>query len=80
MLPRVAGSGCLLSAMVAAFTGTTGSLLEASVAAGAVLSLAAEAAAKVAKGPGSFQVELLDAIGNFCREDLEKFSFEVLAV
>lgn len=66
LLTRVTGGGCALGAVIAAFLGAarrTGDRpLVASAAATLVYTLAAEDAAARAAGPGSFAVELLDAL------------------
>lgn len=66
LLTRVTGGGCALGAVMAAFlgaaraTGTTPLLAVAS--ASLVYTLAAERAAEVSSGPGSFAVALLDEL------------------
>lgn len=65
MMPRVTGTGCSLSALTGAFAAVgenTG------MAAAAVFSIAGEMAAETAKGPGSLQVNILDAL---CSLDAE---------
>ena len=59
MMPLVTGMGCSLTAIVGAFAAigdTTG------LAAVAVMGVAGEIAAEQAKGPGSLQMQLLDAL------------------
>lgn len=59
MMPLVTGMGCSLTALVGAFAAigdTTG------LAAAAVMGVAGEIAAEQAKGPGSLQMQLLDAL------------------
>lgn len=66
LLTRVTGGGCALGALMAAFLGAArdhdADALEAVSAAALVYTLAAEHAARVADGPGSFAVGLLDAL------------------
>ncbi|KQQ10699.1 hydroxyethylthiazole kinase [Rathayibacter sp. Leaf296] len=66
LLTRVTGGGCALGAVMAAFLGasdgTPGPALRAAVAGSVVWGLAAEHAASVSAGPGSFAVALLDAV------------------
>ncbi|WP_406245752.1 hydroxyethylthiazole kinase [Microbacterium sp. M] len=66
MLTRVTGGGCALGAVMAAFLGTaraTGTdAVTAVAAASLVYTIAAERAASVSTGPGSFAVTLLDAL------------------
>lgn len=67
MMPYVTGMGCSLSALTGAFAAigeTTG------IAATAVFSIAGELAAKQAKGPGSLQMHLLDALYQLDQETL----------
>ena len=61
MLTRVTGTGCLLGALTAACAAVTDPF-RAAVAATVWLNSAGELAAERAKGPGSFRVELLDAL------------------
>ncbi len=58
----VVGTGCSLSAMVAAFLAQTEHSLEAVAAACAFSKRAAQQAAGVARGPGSFAVAYIDAL------------------
>jgi hydroxyethylthiazole kinase len=62
LLTRTTGAGCALGAVVAAYVAATGDLLSATVAAHAHVALAAEAAARVADGPGTFAIRWLDAL------------------
>lgn len=74
LLTRVTGGGCALGAVMAAFLGTaraTGVDALAAVGAGSlVYTVAAERAARVAAGPGSFAVALLDALAGLSSDDL----------
>lgn len=58
----VVGTGCSLSAMVAAFLAQTEHPLEAVISACAFAKSASLRAAKIANGPGSFKVAYLDAL------------------
>ena len=66
LLTRVTGGGCALGAVMAAFLGaaraTEHDALTAVAAASLVYTIAAEHAAAVATGPGTFAVALLDAL------------------
>ncbi|MFJ4174468.1 hydroxyethylthiazole kinase [Microbacterium sp. NPDC089696] len=66
LLTRVTGGGCALGAVMAAFLeaarGTGADALTAVGAASLVYTVAAERAATVSSGPGSFAVALLDAL------------------
>ncbi len=61
LLTAITGAGCALGALAAAFAAVTDPLT-AAVGSSLVLGLAAERAASVARGPGSFQVALLDEL------------------
>lgn len=62
LMTKVTGVGCALGAIVAAYLPVARTPHLAAAAATAVLTLAAEEAARRAGGPGSFAVELLDAL------------------
>jgi hydroxyethylthiazole kinase len=62
LLTRTTGAGCALGALVAAYVAATGDPLTGTVAAHAHVALAAEAAASVAAGPGTFTPLWLDAL------------------
>lgn len=74
LMPRVSGTGCVLSAVVAAFVGASrepSAFFDATVAAVGFMSIAGELAAQTAKAPGSFAVAFLDSIAT-----LEETAFE----
>ena len=62
LLTRTTGAGCALGAITAAYVAAAGDLLTGTVAAHAHVALAAEAAAVLADGPGTFAVRWLDAL------------------
>ncbi len=62
MMPRVTGLGCTASALTGAFAAVNPSPLEAAAHAMAVMGVAGEIAATRSAGPGSFQVNFLDAL------------------
>jgi hydroxyethylthiazole kinase len=62
LLTRVTGAGCGLGALMAALLAVTATPLDAAVSASAVMAVAAERAAAVSRGPGSFAVALLDEV------------------
>lgn len=64
LMARVTGLGCAATAVIGAFLAVEPDTLTATVAALAVFGVAGEIAAEKAKGPGSLQVELLDALYN----------------
>ncbi|MFC7404038.1 hydroxyethylthiazole kinase [Georgenia alba] len=62
LLTKVTGAGCALGALMAACTAVTDDALVAAAAATALYTVAADAAATAARGPGSFAVALLDEL------------------
>jgi hydroxyethylthiazole kinase len=62
MLIRVTGTGCTATALIGAFLGAGLPAFDAAVAGLVALGVAAESAAGRSRGPGSFQVELFDAL------------------
>jgi hydroxyethylthiazole kinase len=64
LMTRVTGMGCTATALIGAFLAVVPDRLVAARAALAVLGVAGELAAARAKGPGTFQVELYDALAN----------------
>ncbi|WP_422102912.1 hydroxyethylthiazole kinase [Vreelandella sp.] len=75
MMPRVTTLGCGLSALVAGFVAANrDEPLAATMAALACFSLAGSRAGQQARGPGSFQVALLDALYTLTPEDLSSLN------
>lgn len=74
LLTRVTGGGCALGAVMAAFLGAARASgtdpLTAVASASLVYTVAAERAAARASGPGSFAVELLDALASVGPRDI----------
>ncbi|WP_226669806.1 hydroxyethylthiazole kinase [Metabacillus litoralis] len=72
ILTKVTGAGCLLSSVVGAFSAVEKNLLLASVSAITTYGVSAELAAKqtAGKGPGSFQIELLNALATITSEEI----------
>ncbi|AGI47621.1 Hydroxyethylthiazole kinase, sugar kinase family [Thermoplasmatales archaeon BRNA1] len=66
----VSGTGCMLSSVVGCFVGANGVSLESVAAAIDAFNIAAENAAKVSKGPGTFHMNLMDAVYNLKEEEL----------
>jgi hydroxyethylthiazole kinase len=62
LMTRVVGTGCALSAVVAAFTSLPGDRLQHVAAACRVMSLAGELTARQVSGPGSFVATFLDTL------------------
>ena len=69
-LTRVTGVGCALGALMAAFAAAVPDAVIAAAAATATLTVAADAAAKETRGPGSFAVALLDELSLLQPADL----------
>ncbi|GAB6902262.1 hydroxyethylthiazole kinase [Kineosporia succinea] len=72
LLTRVTGGGCALGAVMAAFAAVEQDRLAATTAAVLVYTIAAEQAAAKAQGPGSFAVELIDALYSITGDDVER--------
>ena len=64
MMAEVVGTGCMAASVIGAFSAVEEDRLEASVAGLVCYEVAAEMAAKTAKGPGSFKEDLFDAVYN----------------
>ncbi|NYI42221.1 hydroxyethylthiazole kinase [Demequina lutea] len=62
LMTQVTGVGCALGALMAAFAAVVDDGLLAASAATAALTVAADEAARVSRGPGSFAVALLDEL------------------
>lgn len=78
-LTKVTGAGCLLTSVAGAFSALEKDPLRAAVAALVVYGVAAEMAAEATKtcGPGTFQVEFLNALHKIQAHDIVKYaSFE----
>lgn len=70
LLTKVTGGGCALGAILAACAGVTDDAFLAAVTGTALWGVAADQAAAIAKGPGSFAMALLDAIAALTPESL----------
>ena len=72
--PRFAGEGCIQGALCAAFLGALGTRArwEAALAASIAMAVATEKALKVAKGPASFSIALVDALAALTPADVQK--------
>ncbi|MBN2054395.1 hydroxyethylthiazole kinase [bacterium] len=71
MMTRVTGTGCAATAVTAAFCAVNPDFLAAAVEGLACFGVAGELAAARARGPGSFQVELLDALAEVDEDMLD---------
>lgn len=72
LMTRVTGLGCTASALVGACAGVADSLLAAGVAGMAVMSAAGAIAEAYSAGPGSLQLNFLDALYNLSEKDLRE--------
>jgi hydroxyethylthiazole kinase len=72
LLSKVTGTGCAATVVIGAFLAVEKDSALAAAAALAYFGLAGEIAAKKAKGPGSFWIEVVDALYNITPEDLLK--------
>jgi hydroxyethylthiazole kinase len=70
MMPLVTGTGCSATAVIGAFAAVEKDMVAAAAGALAFIGLAGEKAGEKAAGPGSFMVELLDALYTLTSEDL----------
>ena len=72
MMPRVTGLGCTATALCGAFAAVNPDYDRAAAHAMAVMGIAGEMAAETAAGPGSFQVNFIDALYRISGADIEK--------
>lgn len=72
MMPRVTGMGCTFSALTGAFAALPQSLtgMSPGMASAAVMGVAGKQAASQSQGPGSFQMQMLDALYQLTPEQL----------
>jgi hydroxyethylthiazole kinase len=70
LMPYVTGTGCSATAIIGAFAAVEKDMVIAAAGALAFLGLAGQNAASKAGGPGTFMIELLDALYNMSPEDL----------
>ena len=64
MMGRITGMGCTASALAGAFVGVNDSAFDAALGTMVTLGIAGEIGARDAKGPGSLQMYILDALYN----------------
>jgi hydroxyethylthiazole kinase len=72
MMTKVTGMGCTASAITGAFAAVNPSAFQAAVHAMALMGIAGEMAAEVAKGPGSFQMHFLDVLYTLQETDIKR--------
>jgi len=73
-LTTLTGTGCSVTALIGAFAAVCPDAVEAAVAGSTSMGLAAEQAATVAQGPGSFKVALQDAIYHLSPDAIRKLA------
>lgn len=71
MMGRVTGLGCSATALVGAFMAVNRSFPEASAHAMIVMGIAGELAAKRSSGPGTMQMNFLDALYNLSEKEIK---------
>lgn len=69
-MAKVTGTGCLSGAVIAAFTAVGDDPFVAAASAMLVMGVAAEIAARDARGPASFGIALLDVLSGLSEEDI----------
>jgi hydroxyethylthiazole kinase len=69
-MATVTGTGCMATAVVAAYAAVEGDYVTATASALAVYGLAGQIAAERAQGPGTFHVHLYDALAGLTEETL----------
>lgn len=72
MMARVTGMGCTSTALTGAFAAVNPDMLEAAAHTMAVMGIAGEIAAEASAGPGSLQMNFLDALYNLDDETVRK--------
>ena len=72
LMPRVTGLGCTATALCGAFAAINPDYGTAAAHAMAVMGIAGEMAAETAAGPGSFQVDFVDALYRISEKDIER--------
>lgn len=70
LMPYVTGTGCSATAIIGAFAAVERDMVVAAAGALAFFGLAGERAAEKAGGPGTFMIELLDALYHLSPDDL----------
>lgn len=73
LLGKVTGMGCSASALVGAFIAVNKNFLQASAHAMAVMGIAGEIAAKKCSGPGTMQIQFLDALYNLSEDEIIRY-------
>ncbi len=71
LMLRVTGTGCMLSAVIAAFAAVGRAPLESAIAGVSCFKLAGELAGQTAAGPGAFRIGLMDFLYALTPDDLQ---------
>jgi hydroxyethylthiazole kinase len=71
LMPVVTGTGCSATAVIGAFAAVDPDPVSAAATALAFFGLAGEKAAQTAQGPGTFMIQLLDALYLLSPEEIE---------
>lgn len=69
-MAKVTGTGCLSGAVIAAFTAVGDDPIIAAASAMLVMGVAADIAAREARGPASFGIALLDVLSGLSEKDI----------
>jgi hydroxyethylthiazole kinase len=72
LMPAVTGTGCSASALIGAFLAVDADPVSAAATALAFFGIAGEKAGKMADGPGTFMIQLLDALYALTPEEVEQ--------
>lgn len=72
LMAKVTGMGCTATALIGAFSAVIDNRIDAVVSAMRVMGIAGEMAGDVSDGPGTLQVNFLDAIYRMNKSDIEK--------
>lgn len=72
MMPRVTGLGCTATAVCGAFAAINPDFDKAAAHAMAVMGIAGEMAGETAKGPGTLQLNFIDALYRISRTEIER--------
>lgn len=74
MMPKVTGTGCLASGLVAAMCASDSDYFTASTAAVSLIGIVGEIAAETAKGTGSLYVNIMDTLTNINGEKFAEYA------
>jgi hydroxyethylthiazole kinase len=74
LMGQVVGTGCMAASVIGAFAAVERDYAKACAAALSIYGIAGELAAEESDGPGSFKVQLYDAVYNIEKENIEELS------